>query len=188
VPLKVTIKDHAHFLAGLLPLPPISVRGLRNPAQSGAKFIEGAVVKILFKNANLVLDRHPKLQKSYDVLVEGDRIVSVPRTSINSDNAKVIELGGRTLMSGLIDAHAYIIGLSPSPRNTSYPVSAIAIAAANYLRNSLMDSFTSIRESGAADDNILRLLAKGKNPWSKAFIFWRCTHGDQRRDRFPHSG
>jgi imidazolonepropionase-like amidohydrolase len=137
--------------------------------QNGAKFIEGAVVKILFRNANLVLDGYPKLQRSYDVLVEGDRIVSVPRTSINSDNAKVVELGGGTLMSGLIDADAYIIGLSLSPGYTSYPASAIAIAAANYLRNSLMNSFTSIRESGAADDCILRLLAKGKKSVVQGF-------------------
>jgi imidazolonepropionase-like amidohydrolase len=64
-------------------------------------------------------------------------------------------------MPGLIDAHAHITGLSLSPRNISYPASEIALAAATYLRNSLMDGFTTIREAGGADYSIARLLAEG---------------------------
>jgi len=65
-------------------------------------------------------------------------------------------------MPGLIDAHAHITGLSLSPKNISYPASEISTAAANYLRCSLMDGFTSIREAGGADHNIARLQAEGK--------------------------
>jgi imidazolonepropionase-like amidohydrolase len=130
--------------------------------------------KVLFKNANLVLDGHRELQRSYDVLVEGDRIVSVSRKPISSDDASVIELGGRTLMPGLIDAHAHITGLSLSPRNTSYPVSEIALAAASYLRSSLMDGFTSIREAGGADHGIARLLAEGKINGPRLFYSGRA--------------
>jgi imidazolonepropionase-like amidohydrolase len=130
--------------------------------------------KVLFKNANLVLDGHRELQRSYDVLVEGDRIVSVSRKPISSDDASVIELGGRTLMPGLIDAHAHITGLSLSPRNTSYPASEIALAAASYLRSSLMDGFTSIREAGGADHSIARLLAEGKINGPRLFYSGRA--------------
>ncbi len=68
----------------------------------------------------------------------------------------------QNLDAGAIDAHAHITGLSLSPRNISYPASEIAIAAANYLRCSLMDGFTSIREAGGADHGVARLLAEGK--------------------------
>src|SRR5205814_3160339 len=101
---------------------------------------------ILFRNANLVLDGYSELQRSFDVLVTRDRITSVSRTPIDNTNASVIDLAGRTLMPGLIDAHAHITGLSLSPRNIAYPASEIAMAAASYLRSSLMDGFTSIRE------------------------------------------
>jgi len=119
-------------------------------------------VKTLFRNANLVLDGFTELQKSYEVLVQGNRIVAVSQRPLAGDDANTIDVGGRTLMPGLIDAHAHITGLSLSPRNTSYPASEITVAAANYLRCSLMDGFTSIREAGGADHAIARLLSEGK--------------------------
>lgn len=118
--------------------------------------------KTLFTNANLVLDGFAELQKSFEVMVQGNRILAVSSTPLNREDASVIDVGGRTLMPGLIDAHAHITGLSLSPKNIAYPASEIAIAAANYLRASLMDGFTSIREAGGADHGIARLLAEGK--------------------------
>ncbi len=118
--------------------------------------------KTLFKNANLVLDGCVELQKSFDVLVDGNRITSVSPQPLAVTDAKIFDVGGRTLMPGLIDAHAHITGLSLSPKNVAYPASEIAIAAANYLRASLMDGFTSIREAGGADHGIARLLNEGK--------------------------
>jgi imidazolonepropionase-like amidohydrolase len=120
------------------------------------------LAKTLFKNANLVLNEFPELQKSFDVLVQGSRIVSVSKTPLDPDDANVIDICGRTLMPGLIDAHAHITGLSLSPKNISYPASEIVIAASNYLRCALMDGFTSIREAGGAGHTIARLLSEGK--------------------------
>lgn len=118
--------------------------------------------KTLFTNANLVLDGCAELRRSCDVLIEGNRIRSVSPTRLDRENATVIDVDGRTLMPGLIDAHAHITGLSLSPRNISYPAVEIAAAAADYLRCSLMDGFTSLREAGGADHAIARLLAEGK--------------------------
>src|SRR5246127_2349630 len=112
----------------------------------------------LFKNANVVLDGHVNLQPSLNVLVEHDRITAVTPDPIDPPDATVIDVSGRTLMPGLIDAHAHITGLSLSPRNISYPASEIILACSSYLRNSLMDGFTSIREAGGADHSIARLL------------------------------
>src|SRR5215471_9563810 len=119
------------------------------------------LAKTLFTNANLVLDGFGELQKSFHVLVQGNRIVSVSQTPLDHDDANVIDIRGRTLMPGLIDAHAHITGLSLSPKNISYPAAEIAIASANYLRNCLMDGYTTIREAGGADYSIARLLAEG---------------------------
>jgi imidazolonepropionase-like amidohydrolase len=116
---------------------------------------------ILFRNANLVLDGFSSLQPSFDVLVRGNRIQSVAPTPIDADGATVFDVSGKTLMPGLIDAHAHITGLTLSPKNISVPASEIALACSNYLRNSLMDGFTTIREAGGADYSIARLLADG---------------------------
>ena len=50
---------------------------------------------------------------------------------------------------------------SLSPKNISYSASEITFAASSYLRNSLMNGFTTIREAGGADYQIARLIAEG---------------------------
>ena len=117
---------------------------------------------ILFTNANLLLDGFAELQPFSNVLVSDNYIHSVSSAPIDCRDATVIDVGGRTVMPGLIDAHAHITGLSLSPKNVSYPASDIAISAANYLKRSLMDGFTTIREAGGADYSIARLLAQGE--------------------------
>ena len=118
--------------------------------------------KTLFINAKLLLKGFTDLQKSFEVLVQGRRILSVSETPLDREGAAVIDADGLTLMPGLIDAHAHITGLSLSPRNISYPAAEIANAASSYLQSSLMDGFTSLREAGGADHSIARLLAEGK--------------------------
>src|SRR5271168_3835721 len=131
--------------------------------------------KTLFIDANLVLDGFAELQKSFEVMVQGNRIVTVSPTPLDRHDVKVIDAGGRTLMPGLIDAHAHITGLSLSPKNIAYPASEIAIAAADYLRCSLMDGFTSIREAGGADHGVARLLAEGKIIGPRLFYSGRAV-------------
>lgn len=107
------------------------------------------MASFLFKNANVVLDGYAELLPSFNVLVKGDRIESVTGDPIAPEDATVIDVGGRTLMPGLIDAHAHITGLSLSPKNLSYPAADLVMAATTYLRNSLMAGFTTIRERAA---------------------------------------
>ena len=87
--------------------------------------------KTLFTNARLLLDGHRELQRPSNVLVNGNLIEAISRTPLTLDEAKVIDVGGRTLMPGLIDAHAHITGLSLTPKNRSYAESEIAVASAN---------------------------------------------------------
>jgi len=107
---------------------------------------------ILFKDANLVLAAFTNLQAGHDVLVKGKLIYSVSSEPIDPGDAMVIDVAGNTLMPGLIDAHAHITGLNLSPRNISHSASEIVLACSHYLRNSLLDGFTTIREeAGGAD-------------------------------------
>jgi imidazolonepropionase-like amidohydrolase len=116
----------------------------------------------LFTNANLVLDGFKDLQRGFNVLVSDGRITAVSSRPIAVSGATVIDVGARTLMPGLIDAHAHITGLSLTPKNIANPAADIAIASANYLRNCLMDGYTTIREAGGADHATARLLASGQ--------------------------
>ena len=108
----------------------------------------------LFVNANVILDPRKKPEPNMSVLVEDGRITTITRESIDRSGKQVLDLGGKTLMPGLIDSHAHITGLSLSPKNRKYPIAEIVVAAADYLNNSLLDGFTTIREAGGADHTI----------------------------------
>ncbi|WP_421996421.1 amidohydrolase family protein [Reyranella sp.] len=116
----------------------------------------------LFINARLVLEGFAARQPGYNVLVRDDRIAAVSRAPVEAADATVIDVAGRTLMPGLIDAHAHITGLSLTPKNIASPAADIAIASADYLRNCLMDGYTTIREAGGAGHATARLLAEGR--------------------------
>ena len=74
----------------------------------------------LFINAHLVLDGFAELQRGFNVLVSDGRIAAVsPKSDRRPSGASVIDVAGRTLMPGLIDAHAHVTGLSLMPRRTS---------------------------------------------------------------------
>jgi imidazolonepropionase-like amidohydrolase len=115
----------------------------------------------LLENANVVLDGHRTLQPGFNILVKGDRIEAVTRDPIERPDTQPIDVAGKTVLPGLIDAHAHITGLSLSPKNLAYPAADLVVAAANYLRNSLMAGFTTIREAGGADYSIAHLLKQG---------------------------
>ncbi len=116
----------------------------------------------LFKNASVVLDGKTELHHSFNILVTDDLITAVTQNPIEAVDAAVIDVSGKTVMPGLIDAHAHITGLSLSPKNLAYPASDLVMAAADYLKNSLMAGFTTIREAGGADYTIAHLLKTGR--------------------------
>lgn len=132
------------------------------------------MARFLFKNANVVLDGHAELQRSLNILVTGDRIEAVTRQPVQDDNATVIDVAGKTVMPGLIDAHAHITGLTLSPKNLASPAPDLVLAAASYLRNCLMAGFTTIREAGGADYTIAHLLKNGTIPGPRMFYSGRA--------------
>jgi imidazolonepropionase-like amidohydrolase len=115
----------------------------------------------LFKNARALLNGEPQLRPATNLLVSDGHIAAVSPEPIEHAEATVIDVADKILLPGLIDAHAHITGLSLSPKNLTHPASEIALAAANYLRSSLMAGFTTIREAGGADYAIARLLKEG---------------------------
>src|SRR5258708_37239293 len=68
----------------------------------------------LFHGGRLFDPRRDALVDGVEVLVEGDQIKEVSRpdgdicSPIRAESAHRIDLGGRTLMPGLIDAHVHI--------------------------------------------------------------------------------
>jgi imidazolonepropionase-like amidohydrolase len=64
--------------------------------------------QILFTNVNVFDGKTDGLAAGMNVLVEGNLIKTVAKGAIDAPGATVIDGGGRTLMPGLIEAHAHL--------------------------------------------------------------------------------
>ena len=120
------------------------------------------MAQTIITNALLLAHGCDRLLPGHEVLVQDGLIRAVSAAPLpRPEGATVIDAGARTLMPGLIDAHAHIMGLSLTPENAAYPAAEITMASVAYLRTRLLDGFTSIREAGGADHATARLLAEG---------------------------
>lgn len=129
------------------------------------------------------------VQSDVLVLVQGDRIVAVgPRSQLASrvpPNAETIELGGATILPGLIDNHTHVLlqgditsaDYDEQLLKESIPYRAIRATAA--VRTSLMNGFTTIRDletEGAmyADVDVKTAIARGVIPGPRMFVSTRA--------------
>jgi imidazolonepropionase-like amidohydrolase len=112
-----------------------------------------------------------KLIKPGEVLVQGDRIVEVGTTVKHPAGAEVIDLGDRTLMPGLIDAHIHLF-LHPGAEDLQTVQESVperTIMATLAARDDLMAGFTAERDmgtegAGSADSAVRNVINDGHIP------------------------
>jgi imidazolonepropionase-like amidohydrolase len=143
----------------------------------------------VIRAAHLIDGKSDAVQNDVVVLVEGERIVAVgPRSQIASripPGAQTIDLGGATLLPGLIDNHTHVLlqgditsaDYDDQLLKESIPYRAIRAAAA--VRVALMNGFTTIRDlesEGAmyADVDVKTAIARGIIPGPRMFVSTRA--------------
>ena len=115
------------------------------------------MVLILFQNARLLDPEASDLREGMSVLVEGDRIREVSDRPIRVNEATVIDVGGKTLMPGLIDAHIHVyLSEVNIGRMAEMPISLMAARSGPLMRVMLDRGFTTVRDTGGADWGIDR--------------------------------
>src|SRR3712207_3295865 len=126
---------------------------------------------IRFTNAVLLDGTTPDRREGYDVVVEGERIVEVSDRPVAAQSAEVIDLKGRTLMAGLIDAHIHAIAVDANLAKLSeMPASLVAAKAARILNGMLMRGFTTVRDAGGADFGLAEAVETGLIDGARMFI------------------
>ena len=147
----------------------------------------------LFHNAKLFDPRRDELVDGVELLVEEDRIKAVSRPDgdtrdrLRADSAVKIDLRGKTLMPGLIDAHVHIfITNLPLQALESMPLTLVAISAAALMRRMLMRGFTSVRDTAGGDFGMKAACDAGLIEAPRLFIAGMAMsqtggHGDFRR-------
>src|SRR6201993_5236968 len=126
---------------------------------------------IVLHAARLLDIKQGKLIKPGEVLIQGDRIVEVGSTVKHPAGAEVIDLGDRTLMPGLIDAHIHLF-LHPGAEDLQTVQESVperTITATLAARDDLMAGFTAERDmgtegAGSADTAVRNAINSGSIP------------------------
>ena len=148
-----------------------------------------APTSYVIRAAHMIDGKSDAVQNDVAVLVEGERIVAVgPRSQIASQipaGAQAIDLGGATILPGLIDNHTHVLlqgditsaDYDEQLLKESIPYRAIRATAA--VRVALMNGFTTIRDlesEGAmyADVDVKTAIARGVVPGPRMFVSTRA--------------
>src|SRR5262245_14039684 len=117
---------------------------------------------VVFTNCAVLDGASRERREDHHVLVEGDRIREVSDRPIVSAAAETIDLRGRTLMPGLIDAHVHVLAVDAAlARLPDRPVSLLTLQAARVLEGMLQRGFTTVRDAGGADGGLAEAVAEG---------------------------
>ena len=156
-------------------------------AQSPAPLLPAS--SYVIQAAHLIDGKSNAVQNDVVVIVEGDRITAVgPRSQVASRipaGAQTIDLGGATILPGLIDNHTHVLlqgditsaDYDEQLLKESIPYRAIRATAA--VRTALMNGFTTIRDletEGAmyADVDLKTAIARGVIPGPRMFVSTRA--------------
>lgn len=124
----------------------------------------------LFTNARIVDGTAPEAGAPVNVLVEGGTIREVGK-AVSSAKAKIVDLKGRTLMPGLIDAHVHVVaGVADLGRNAQLPDSMVTARSFVIMREMLMRGFTTVRDVGGADFGLKQATEEGHFPTPRLVI------------------
>ena len=140
----------------------------------------------LFRHGKIFDGVGKELLEDVEVLVEGGRIAEVSDVPIRSGTAEVVDLQGRTLMPGLIDAHFHAIAASPDLGAVEHmPVSLVAQHARANLEATLQRGFTTVRDAAGADYGLARAIETGLVAGPRLFYSGHALsqtggHGDFR--------
>jgi imidazolonepropionase-like amidohydrolase len=112
-----------------------------------------------------------RMLKPGEILVEGERIVEVGTSVKHPSGAEVIDLGDRTLLPGLIDAHIHLF-LHPGAEDLQTVQESVpqrTITATLAARDDLMAGFTGERDmgtegAGSADTAVRNAIDEGRIP------------------------
>lgn len=120
---------------------------------------------IIFENAR-ILDGSSE-QGDYDqfVRVDGEKIDEVSDRPIGDNNARRIDLRGKTLMPGLIDCHVHVIAaMLDLGKNANLPDVLVAFHAARIMKDMLHRGFTTVRDLGGASHGLVEAVEQGLIP------------------------
>ncbi|KPX82788.1 Imidazolonepropionase-related amidohydrolase [Pseudomonas amygdali pv. mori] len=143
--------------------------------------------RLILRNGRLLDLQKGQLISGQEVVIEGERIIDVRAEGEPAPvGARIIDLGGRTLMPGLIDCHVHVLASNANlGMNALQPNAIIMYRALPILAAMLNRGFTTVRDTGGADWALARSIQMGLIPGPRIFASGKALsqtggHGDMR--------
>lgn len=142
---------------------------------------------ILLRNARVFDGVNEECEEGMQLLIDGGTIREISRSPINARDAIAIDVGGRTLMPGLIDAHVHAYGCDVNVQKVDLAGEAYRTAhAARMLGFALDCGFTTVRDIGGGDFSLWRAVQDGLIRAPRLYYAGRAIsmtggHGDFRQ-------
>ncbi len=116
----------------------------------------------ILRNASVLDPERGELSDGQSVVIDGGRIADVGPSLTGPDDAVVLDVAGRTVMPGLIDAHTHpaVVDMDLFAM-AEWPPSYVAARAGRALEGMLARGFTTIRDVGGGDFGLARAVEDG---------------------------
>jgi len=116
----------------------------------------------ILRNASVLDPEAGNLTPGQSVVVEGGRIADIGPGLTGPEDAVVLDVAGRTVMPGLIDAHTHPAIVDQDIFDMAeWPPTYVAARASHALAGMLARGFTSIRDVGAGEIGLARAVEEG---------------------------
>ena len=148
---------------------------------------------ILFQNASIIDSQSTEKRDGHHVGIEDNKIREVSDKPITTSIEQKIDLAGKTLIPGLIDAHVHVKATDINIGKLSeYPITYLTAGAGKLMKEMLMRGFTSVRDTGGADKGLADAVDEGLLIGPRLFISGLSLtqtggHGDFRSSTFSAS-
>jgi imidazolonepropionase-like amidohydrolase len=127
--------------------------------------------RIALRNARLFDSAAGVLRPHSTLVIEGERVVAATQEPIAVDGADVIDVQGRVVLPGLIDAHVHVVAASHDLAGLSLqPPSLVGAMSAQILREMLHRGFTTVRDAAGADHGLQEAVRRGLYEGPRLFI------------------
>jgi len=150
--------------------------------------------QIVLENCTLLDCESGEMRPDINLLIDGERIAELDDARLGGRDARRIDLGGRTLMPGLIDAHVHVTAtMMDFKRIAEEPLTLTAARAQPIMRGMLQRGFTTVRDAGGADWGLASAVENGLFEGPRLFVSGRALsqtggHGDLRSRTWSGDG